>query len=101
MRAVAAIGRFLHTQRAKIDAIIDGRADPGDAMLRPHVRFDGERLAELPERWAHAQNEASSIGAATAGLAAARDCLAALAAQADALAARKRAALPSARAAPD
>jgi phosphorylase kinase alpha/beta subunit len=149
VRAVAAIGRFLHTQRAKIDAIVERLADPGDAMLRPHVRFDGERLAELPERWAHAQNdalgywmwlasrlaqagrwtpspedidllaalvryfeaiafwededsghweearkiEASSIGAATAGLAAARDCLAALAAQSEvAPAVRSRAA---------
>ena len=134
-RTVAAIARFLRTQRHKIEAIVAGRADPRDAMLRPHVRFDGARLAELPERWAHAQNdalgywlwlaallaqrgrwapapedvalmavlvayfeairfwededsghweearkvEASSIGTVTAGLAAAADCLTALA----------------------
>jgi len=57
-RTVAAIARFLHTQRARIDAIVAGHADPRDAMLRPHVRFDGTHLAELPERWAHAQNDA-------------------------------------------
>ena len=139
-RTVGAIAQFLHTQRRRIDAIVDGRADPRDAMLRPHVRFDGVRLADLPERWAHAQNdalgywlwlaallaqrgrwspteadialmatlvryfeairfwededsghweearkvEASSIGAATAGLVAAGDLLAALASSRDA-----------------
>jgi len=57
-RAVAAITRFLHTQRHKVDAIIAGQADPGNVMLRPHVRFDGDKLAEVPERWAHAQNDA-------------------------------------------
>ncbi len=56
--AVAAITRFLHTQRRKVDDIVAGRADPGNVMLRPHVRFDGDRLAEVPERWAHAQNDA-------------------------------------------
>jgi phosphorylase kinase alpha/beta subunit len=57
-RAVAAITRFLHTQRHKVDDIVAGRADPGNVMLRPHVRFDGDKLAEVPERWAHAQNDA-------------------------------------------
>jgi hypothetical protein len=57
-RTVAAITRFLHTQRRKLDAIVAGTADAQDVMLRPHVRFDGDRLAELPERWAHAQNDA-------------------------------------------
>jgi phosphorylase kinase alpha/beta subunit len=140
VRAVAAVTGFLHTQRGKIDAIIAGRAEPQNVMLRPHVRFDGERLTELPEQWAHAQNdalgywmwlasrlalaghwtpaaadidllaafvryleairfwededsghweearkiEASSIGAATAGLTATREYLAALTARADA-----------------
>ena len=135
VRTLAALTRFLHTQRRKVDAIIAGRVDPDQIMLRPHVRFDGARLAEVRERWAHAQNdaigywmwlasrlglagrwapspedigllaafvryleairfwededsghweearkiEASSIGTATAGLAAARDYLASLA----------------------
>ena len=60
-RAVAAITAFLHTQRRKVDDIVAGRADPGNVMLRPHVRFDGDRLAEVPERWAHAQNDALGI----------------------------------------
>ena len=27
-------------------------------MQRPHIRFDAETLSELPEKWAHAQNDA-------------------------------------------
>ena len=57
-RAVDAITRFLHSQRPKVDAIVAGRAEPQNVMLRPHVRFDGEKLAEVTERWAHAQNDA-------------------------------------------
>src|SRR6185295_7662584 len=33
-------------------------ADPSEPMNRPHVRFDGHRLAEIDQRWAHAQNDA-------------------------------------------
>jgi phosphorylase kinase alpha/beta subunit len=43
---------------ARFDRIIDGSADPADPMARPHVRFDGDTLDELPETWAHAQNDA-------------------------------------------
>lgn len=30
----------------------------GDPQNRPHIRFDGATLAELPVKWAHAQNDA-------------------------------------------
>ena len=42
----------------RFDRIVEGRADPADPMVRPHVRFDGDTLEELPETWAHAQNDA-------------------------------------------
>lgn len=58
VKAVEAITRFLHTQRNKLRDIIVGKADPQAVMLRPHIRFDGSHLAELPEQWAHAQNDA-------------------------------------------
>jgi phosphorylase kinase alpha/beta subunit len=58
VRAVRALARFLHTQLAKIEAIVQGECDASDAMLRPHIRFDGHRLTEVPEKWAHAQNDA-------------------------------------------
>jgi hypothetical protein len=42
----------------RFDRILDGSADPADPMVRPHVRFDGDTLDELPETWSHAQNDA-------------------------------------------
>lgn len=47
---------FIHTER--FINIIEGRSDKNNPMLRPHVRFNGETLCELPEKWAHAQNDA-------------------------------------------
>ena len=38
--------------------IIEGRADASDPMQRPHIRFRGTNLTELPEKWSHAQNDA-------------------------------------------
>jgi len=50
---------FFEKSRPRFEAIIAGEVDPEDVMRRPHVRFDGERLAEIAgERWAHAQNDA-------------------------------------------
>ncbi len=57
-RALEAILRFQLRTRDRFDAILAGRADPSDPLQRPHVRFDGLHLRELPERWAHAQNDA-------------------------------------------
>ncbi len=42
----------------RFKAIIDGKADPENPMKRPHIRFNGETLSELPEKWSHAQNDA-------------------------------------------
>lgn len=60
-KAVAAVKSlmafFLKYQQRFAD-IIDGRVDASDPMNRPHVRFDGDRLVELDEKWSHAQNDA-------------------------------------------
>ena len=58
VRAVAAITRFMHSQRNKLRDIIVGKADKQNVMLRPHIRFDGDKLCEVSETWAHAQNDA-------------------------------------------
>jgi hypothetical protein len=42
----------------RFDDIVAGAVDRNDPMNRPHVRFDGASLSELPERWSHAQNDA-------------------------------------------
>lgn len=53
-----ALLRFFSRYRHRFDGIIAGAVDPGEAMNRPHIRFDGSTLDEIPERWPHAQNDA-------------------------------------------
>jgi len=58
-RAVAdALAAFYIKYKSRFETIIDGIAGPMSPMHRPHVRFDGERLQENIEEWAHAQNDA-------------------------------------------
>lgn len=47
---------MMHQQRFL--AIINGTADANVPMNRPHIRFQGDSLAEAPKPWAHAQNDA-------------------------------------------
>ncbi|MCA9067071.1 MAG: phosphorylase kinase, partial [Planctomycetaceae bacterium] len=49
---------FYHRHLHKFTDIIEGRVSAADPMDRPHVRFDGDQLSELPEKWSHAQNDA-------------------------------------------
>lgn len=58
IRTVRAVLDFYKKHRHRFVDIIEGRADPDDPMNRPHIRFDGNTLTELPEKWAHAQNDA-------------------------------------------
>lgn len=60
--AAAAVGKallaFYHKYRHRLVAAIDA-AGPPDVSNRPHVRFNGQTLDEIPgKRWAHAQNDA-------------------------------------------
>jgi phosphorylase kinase alpha/beta subunit len=57
--AVAAMAKFFRTQLPKIADVLAGKADAvGDPMLRPHIRFDGHKVAEIDVKWSHAQNDA-------------------------------------------
>lgn len=58
VKAARSLAAFLCTQQPKLRAIIAGELDPCDPMDRPHIRFDGHRLTEVDEKWAHAQNDA-------------------------------------------
>ncbi len=49
---------FLGTQLGRVEALIAGDLDHREPMNRPHIRFDGNKLVEINERWAHAQNDA-------------------------------------------
>lgn len=44
--------------RQRLTEINAGRLDPDEPMNRPHIRFDGDYLLELDEKWSHAQNDA-------------------------------------------
>lgn len=44
--------------RSRFTDAINGQSDPQDPMQRPHIRFDGDHLIELDEKWSHAQNDA-------------------------------------------
>jgi Glycosyl hydrolases family 15 len=63
-KAVAAtksLMAFFKKYQHRFTDIIEGRVDPADPMRRPHIRFEGDHLNELGEKWSHAQNDA--IGA--------------------------------------
>jgi phosphorylase kinase alpha/beta subunit len=57
-RAAEALMTYFIQHRRRFADVIEGRADPADPMQRPHVRFNGDTLEELPVKWAHAQNDA-------------------------------------------
>ncbi|MCE9605127.1 MAG: glycoside hydrolase family 15 protein [Planctomycetia bacterium] len=57
-KIVVGLVSFFGTQRKRIADVLAGVADPSDPMLRPHIRFDGKLLAEIDQKWAHAQNDA-------------------------------------------
>lgn len=57
-RTATSLLTFFQKHAHRFDAIIQGKADANDPMQRPHIRFDGRALGELPEKWPHAQNDA-------------------------------------------
>ncbi|MGO9744185.1 MAG: glycoside hydrolase family 15 protein [Roseiarcus sp.] len=57
-RVVSSLAEFYAHHSVRFTEIIDGVADPNDAMKRPHIRFDGSTATEIAGKWAHAQNDA-------------------------------------------
>lgn len=57
-RVAAGLLAFYLTQAPRFARAIAGEARLDDPMDRPHVRFDGEAIAELAEPWPHIQNDA-------------------------------------------
>jgi hypothetical protein len=53
-----ALSRFFRTQRGRFEAVISRPDKKVVPQQRPHIRFDGERLEELDQKWSHAQNDA-------------------------------------------
>ena len=55
---VRGLGGFFSKHLFRFDDVIAGAVDRNAPMNRPHIRFDGASLSELPEKWSHAQNDA-------------------------------------------
>ena len=55
---VRSLMAFYRRYRWRFVEIVEGRVDYREPMNRPHIRFSGVDLSELPEKWAHAQNDA-------------------------------------------
>ncbi|MGA8224240.1 MAG: glycoside hydrolase family 15 protein [Candidatus Acidiferrales bacterium] len=58
LETLRGLEKFLESQASKMEAIIAKPARKENIQRRPHVRFNARTLGELPESWAHAQNDA-------------------------------------------
>ncbi|MBL8820327.1 MAG: phosphorylase kinase [Planctomyces sp.] len=58
IQCTKSLTQFFATQRPRFRSIIEGRTSANEPMNRPHIRFNGSDLSELPEKWSHAQNDA-------------------------------------------
>jgi Glycosyl hydrolases family 15 len=58
VKNVLTLMSYFKKYRFRFEGIIDNRVDPAIAMERPHIRFNGQALAEVDETWEHAQNDA-------------------------------------------
>ena len=58
VKTINALLAYMKTQTPRFENMIRGEADPNSVMSRPHVRFDGLKLSDIDQTWAHAQNDA-------------------------------------------
>jgi GH15 family glucan-1,4-alpha-glucosidase len=58
VKTLNALMDYFKVYRQRFERIIEQPDRANQVMERPHVRFDGEHLQELPENWSHAQNDA-------------------------------------------
>ncbi|WP_432820890.1 glycoside hydrolase family 15 protein [Trichloromonas sp.] len=58
VRNASTLMAYFQRYRWRFDDIIKRPELAKDPMNRPHVRFDGQRLEEIDQPWAHAQNDA-------------------------------------------
>lgn len=49
---------YFKKHQERFEKIVRNAADAQEPMMRPHVRFNGHHLAEIQDKWAHAQNDA-------------------------------------------
>lgn len=56
--AMLTLTDYFTKHRDRFEDIISGKSQSTEIMKRPHIRFDGNTLDEIDEKWAHAQNDA-------------------------------------------
>jgi phosphorylase kinase alpha/beta subunit len=57
-KTISTLRDFFYKHRFRFINIIEGKADRNNPMERPHIRFNGDSLEEINQKWAHAQNDA-------------------------------------------
>lgn len=55
---LTSLAQFLLSQTDRFQAVVSDPKTAAGPMNRPHIRFDGRTLSELPQKWPHAQNDA-------------------------------------------
>jgi phosphorylase kinase alpha/beta subunit len=58
IRNVTSLMDYFKKFQWRFERVIEAQVDSGQAMERPHIRFDGINLAELDQHWGHSQNDA-------------------------------------------
>ncbi|WP_009630111.1 glycoside hydrolase family 15 protein [Synechocystis sp. PCC 7509] len=58
IKCLSSLIKYFKSYRYRFEKIIENPNLANDIIQRPHVRFDGENLQEVDEKWSHAQNDA-------------------------------------------
>lgn len=58
IKNITSLLTYFQKHRCRFQTIIEGQANPQEVMNRPHIRFDGNNLEEIDQKWAQAQNDA-------------------------------------------
>jgi hypothetical protein len=58
LRNIRTFIRYFIIHKWRLEKIITGELDYHEPMNRPHIRFKGDDLAEISQKWAHAENDA-------------------------------------------
>ena len=58
VKNVTTFAEYFIKHQWRFEKIISGELDFNDPMNRPHIRFNGNSLEEINQKWSHAQNDA-------------------------------------------
>src|SRR5690606_25593533 len=58
VKTLKTLETYFQKHKHRFIDIITGVSDKNDPMQRPHIRFDGDTLTEINQKWSHAQNDA-------------------------------------------